>query len=220
MIVTKAVAWTIGMGAASMIAASVLAQDVQGQRRQANKPVIGNMQGGANSADAQLAACLISANQDEIALGKLAEQKAKDSDVKQFGERMVHDHTQFMQQLEKFANRGEGQATAQNQNMASVNSAQTQPMGSEALNYVALNQEVSQKCLDMVRKRLESKEGSQFDKAYIGQQIGEHMLVLGTLEVFRNHASPELAGVMDKGIETTKSHLDEAEKVAKSLEKD
>jgi hypothetical protein len=46
------------------------------------------------------------------------------------------------------------------------------------------------------------------------------MHVLATLEVFRNQASPDLASVLDKGIETTKSHLEMAQKIAQSLEKE
>jgi predicted outer membrane protein len=197
------------------------------QRHEMNKPVIGNTLMGA---DSQLAGCLIVDNQGEIALGKLAEEKAQDKDVKEFGQKMVKDHTQFLQQLEQFANEG-GRMGAQSQNTAehtmptagateaAIPGSTTQPVGGQTLNLVQLKQEIGQKCLDMVKKDLEEKQGAQFDKCYIGAQIGAHMEVLATLEVFRNQASPELANVLDKGIETTKSHLEHAQKIAKALEK-
>jgi predicted outer membrane protein len=232
MLVHRITMATAIVGSISMIAASAFAQD-QAQRYQVEKPVIGSMPGELNSADSQLAACLIVDNQGEIALGKLAEQKAKDKDVKDFGEKMVQDHTQFMQQLERFAStqgqKGNLGANPQSANEAvqqqaagntdrALPGAMTQPMGGQGLNFVALKQEIGQKCLQMTQGDLEKKDASQFDKCYIGQQIGAHVQVLATLEVFRNQASPELASVLDKGIETTNSHLEHAKKIAESLD--
>lgn len=229
---------SIGALAASFVAATILAQDNQLQPRtyEVAKPVIGaSPMAGIQTADRQLAACLIVDNQGEIALGKLAEQRAKDKDVKEFGEKMVKDHTDFMQQLEKFAGTGGERANSRIDIRTSGAEAATQtspqgttdrapagtiaqPMGSQPLDFVALKQQIGQKCLDMEKHVLEEKEGSQFDKCYIGGQIGAHMHVLATLEVVRNHASPELAVVLDKGIETTKAHLDHAQKIAKTLD--
>ncbi|HEY2883050.1 MAG TPA: DUF4142 domain-containing protein [Pirellulales bacterium] len=204
-------------------------------RYEVNKPVI-NDTARSSPADSQLASCLIVANEGEIALGKLAESRAKDKDVKQFAEQMVKDHTDFMQQLEKFAGPHAGSSTAStaattgrpNNNSAiptpgatdrPVAGATTQPMGSQELNFVQLKQQIGQKLLEMQKKDLEEKEGSQFDKCYIGGQIGAHMEVLATLEVVRNHASPEFVALLDKGIETTKTHLDHAQKIAKAWER-
>jgi predicted outer membrane protein len=221
--------WTtaiVAAGTFTLMATNLMAQD-RTQQYEADKPVIGRVQqAGANSADSQLASCLIVDNQGEIALGKLAQQKSKDNDVKQFAEKMVQDHTQFMKQLEQFAGAQDGNAnmnaTGPLQGAGStdraVPGAMMQPMGGQALNFVALKQEIGKKCLEMTEREMQQKEGSQFDKCYIGQQIGAHMQVLATLEVVRNQASPELASVLDKGIETTKTHLEHAQKLAKSLE--
>lgn len=228
----------LGSLGASLVAATILAQDNQLQPRtfEVAKPVIGaSPMAGIQTADRQLAACLIVDNQGEIALGKLAEQRAKDQEVKQFGEKMVKDHSDFMQQLEKFVGTGGERANVRPDNRMPGAEAATQtspqgttdralpgtsaqPMGSQSLDFVALKQQIGQKCLEMEKHALEEKEGSQFDKCYIGGQIGAHMHVLATLEVVRNQASPELAAVLDKGIETTKTHLDHAEKIAKALD--
>ncbi len=71
----------------------------------------------------------------------------------------------------------------------------------------------------MFEADLKQKDGSQFDKCYVAQQIGGHVHMIAELEVLRSHVSPELAAVLDKGIETAKSHLEEAQKLAKSLER-
>jgi predicted outer membrane protein len=230
----KVATLAIALATAGMIAASMQGQDLPGQRREAAKPIISSPMGTANSADAQLAACLIVDNQGEIALGKLSQQRAKDKDVKAFGEKMVKDHTDFMQQLERFAGAGDDrsispaggrtkdeiavQPATPGATDRALPGATAQPIGSQGLNFVALKQQIGQKCLELVQRDLEEKEGSQFDKCYIGGQIGEHMHVLATLEVVRNQASPELAAVLDKGIETTKSHLEHAQKIMKALD--
>jgi predicted outer membrane protein len=222
----------IACGAIGSMCTMLAAQDMP-QRHEADKAVIAGMQmAGANSADSQLAGCLIVDNQGEIALGKLAEQKSQNNDVKQFAQKMVQEHGQFMQKLEQFAAAGNqtdnmtaGQlpAVAVQQQAAGMTDrgltgATTQPMGGQGLNFVQLKQQIGQKCLQMTQRDLEQKDAAQFDKCYIGQQIGAHVEVLATLEVFRNQASPELAAVLDKGIETTKTHLEHAQQLAKSLD--
>jgi len=52
--------------------------------------------------DANFAHCLILENQNEIALAKMAQQKAESSGVKEFVDKLIRDHQQFLQQLEKF----------------------------------------------------------------------------------------------------------------------
>src|SRR5262249_29877422 len=149
-----------------------------------------------NSADGQLASILITLNQGEIALGKLAEQRAKDKEVKQFAEMMVKDHTDFLQKLEKFAgnsaNRMETRSDIRSGTSAQAGGVQpgiertgAQEMAGHQLDFVALHQQIGEKCLEMTKKDLEQKEGDEFDKCYIGAQIGMHTGVLATLEVFR-----------------------------------
>ncbi len=199
------------------------------QRYQANRAMTeASGAGSRGGADAELAQCLIAPNQGEITLGKLAEQRTKDKDVKQFAERMVKDHSDFLQQVERFAGNRSGQtgltgATAAHSApdrsaMPGAAATSTQPAGGQELNWASIQEQIDQRSNDMLQKDLSEKDGSQFDKCYIGSQIPVHMHVLATLEVFRNQASPEFAQVLDKGIETTKSHLEEAQMVARALE--
>ncbi len=121
---------TAGFGALSLMAAVAMAQE-QVQRYQANKPVVGNTNAAINSTnytDSQFAGVLIVDNQGEIALGKLAEQKSGNKDIKQFAQMMVKDHTDFMQQLEKFA-RTQGQNAYSGANMPQATGIQQQASG-------------------------------------------------------------------------------------------
>ena len=233
----KATTYVLALGSALALAATIVAQEQRiptqpsqplqpGQRRELNKPVI--TEPGiqmAGNADSQLATCLIGDNQGEIALGKLAQERAQDKDVKQFAEMMVRDHQQFVQQLERFArgNDEPGNVGRENRTLpgaqGAITSAGREPMEGRGVNFVAIHEQIGKKCLELFEADLKQKDGAQFDKCYIGQQIGAHMHVLAELEVIRSHVSPELASVLDKGIETTKSHLEHAQKIAKALER-
>lgn len=56
-----------------------------------------------SQADGQLAAALIIDNHKEIALAELASQEAQNEQVKEFAQKMIQDHRQFVQQLQRFA---------------------------------------------------------------------------------------------------------------------
>ena len=216
--------FVLAVGTAIGLATTLVGQESHTQRYQANKPVI-NEPWQSGNVDARLAQCILGDNQAEITLGKLAEERAKDKDVKQFAEKMVRDHEQFGQQLEKFA-REEERSTARTENRqttaataTSTTTATGQPMEGRGLDLFAIHEEVGKKCLEMFEADLKQKDGSQFDKCYVAQQIGGHVHMIAELEVLRSHVSPELAAVLDKGIATAKSHLEEAQKLAKSLER-
>ena len=148
------------------------------------------------------------------------EKPRQSKDVKQFAEKMVRDHEQFGQQLEKFAREGERPvARTDIRNpaggpAAATTSATGQPMEGRGIDLFAIHEEVGKKCLEMFEADLKQKDGSQFDKCYVAQQIGGHVHMIAELEVLRSHVSPELAAVLDKGIATAKSHLEEAQKLA------
>jgi hypothetical protein len=88
------------------------------------------------------------------------------------------------------------------------------------LDLVSLKQELGRQCLESTRKELESKDGKEFDKCFMGMQIMKHMQALDTMKVFKNHASPELGQTLDEGIRTAQTHLEHAKEIARQLEGD
>jgi predicted outer membrane protein len=66
-------------------------------REDGNRGMAGRM-----NLDHLLLKVLIQANKDEIEMGKLAEQRSSNADVKQAATQMVQDHTRFLNQLEQF----------------------------------------------------------------------------------------------------------------------
>jgi putative membrane protein len=154
--------------------------------------------------DAVLAAVLMIGNQGEIEAGKLAAQRADNADVKKFAQQMVDQHSKLLQQLQQIAG-----PMAQNNHQ--------QP--GQSFDFLSLHRELGQACMDSTRQELESKQGAEFDKCYVGMQIGAHKHMLDTLKVFRNHASPQFQQTLTQAIDTTQQHLDHAKKLMKDLEK-
>lgn len=103
-------------------------------------------------------------------------------------------------------------------------SAQTRTAAPQAANVnpasLQFHQEIAERCLANTRRELEDKEGTEFDIAFMGVQIAAHNRMLSTLEAARRHASPQLARLIDQGIETTEEHLDHARHVMRDLERE
>jgi predicted outer membrane protein len=189
-------------------------------------------QGMTSLTDRQIVEWLEVDNQNEIALAEIAEERASDSDVKKFARQMVDEHTEFLQKLNRtIGNSRIGQPrqqTGQQQfgQQQRQTSQQPQQAGQfaqgrsqqQGLDLVALKHQLGEQCRQSASRELQQKSGAEFDKCYIGMQIGMHMQMLDTLKVFSRYASPELDQLIEKGEETTQSHLDHAKKIIASLE--
>lgn len=81
-------------------------EQAETQRQRGDEAARRQTAGEASRADAQLAACLIISNQKEIALAQFAQQHAQSQEVKDFAQKMVQDHEQFVSELQKFADQG------------------------------------------------------------------------------------------------------------------
>jgi predicted outer membrane protein len=220
--------WMTATFAGLLMASAVIAEEPRqpayGEGRQLNPAqptteprTTGAQQMTGSNHDALLAGCLIVDNEGEIALGKLAEERAKDNDVKNFAKQMVEQHTQFLQKLQQFAgreSRGGAAASAGEVNPPTGATAATPIAGQHGgLNLVDLKQKIGQRKLQLIRGDLEKKNGADFDRCYVGQQIGAHIEVLAALETFKDIASPELRKTLEEGISTTEAHLKQAKQL-------
>jgi len=232
---------TVAFSAALLLVGIVLAQDpaqrVREQQQQPGQPGAAAAQPGqpgargVGSLDSHLALCLTMDNQHEIAIAEIAKQRSKDNEVKQFADKLIQDHTQFLQQLARFAGNQPGMAdgqpgaarpnerTGQPGQPAQSGGAMAQAQGGQP-NFLALKQQIGQKALELTKNELEKKDGVEFDKCFVGDQIGSHIWVLATLEVFKDQqVSPDFRSAIEKGIQTTREHLDHAKKLADTLER-
>lgn len=173
--------------------------------------------------------CLTQANQAEVALGRIAEQRATNKEVQAFAEQMVKDHSKMLTQLQQFApakaageRAGERTAEKSAQEPA-TDRAPTErraaPGGHDTVHTIAkINEEIHKRCLTSAMEELESKKGEEFDKCYVGMQLAAHQHMSDSLAVLKNHATtPELRQLITQGSETTEQHLAHAKNLMKTL---
>jgi hypothetical protein len=81
------------------------------------------------------------------------------------------------------------------------------------LNWEAVHQEIAREGLESCKKELSRYEGNDFDKAFLGHQLGAHMMSATQLKVLRNHVSSQLASEIDAAHSTTEEHIKHLRKV-------
>jgi putative membrane protein len=131
---------------------------------------------------------LAEANLAEIEAGKLASDKASSPQVKQFGERMVKDHTQMLDELKKLA---------QSKGVELPGSA---GMGDRAHTLA-----------------LRTKSGQDFDKAYMEDMVKDHEKdVKETAELGQQISDPQLKAAVEKAHAEIQQHLTLAKQIESS----
>ena len=166
------------------------------------------MLGNRPDVDLFLIPCLIDANQAEVALGTLAEQRAQSGEVKSFAQEMVKDHTVLENQARQL------QATLTKQ-MHPQNPGKT-PV---AATLFEIHTKIAQACLASAERGLEKQSAADFDRVYIGMQVGAHQRVADTLAVFKEYAqSPQLKQAIADASQIVNQHLERAQKLWKDVE--
>jgi predicted outer membrane protein len=83
---------------------------------------------------------------------------------------------------------------------------------------VQFAREVKQECLNLTQQELGRKQGNEFDKAYIGQQLVAHTNMLAELRAAQRHASSELQPLIQQGAQMTEHHLAQARQIMQQLD--
>ncbi len=83
---------------------------------------------------------------------------------------------------------------------------------------VELHAQIKEACTQAFLQELQSKNGAEFDKCYMGQQILAHQDTLATLKVVSQQASPELKQTLQQAQQSTQQHLQKAKDVMKQIE--
>jgi putative membrane protein len=122
----------------------------------------------------------------EVELGKLASEKAESPDVKQFGQRMVDDHTKANDQLKQVASE----------------------------KGVTVPDKLSAK--DAATKaRLEKLSGKAFDRAYMRDMVTDHTKDVSEFRMeSKNAKDPDVKNFASQTLPTLKDHLKEAKSIA------
>jgi putative membrane protein len=119
----------------------------------------------------------------EVKLGQLATEKASDPDVKQFGQRMVDDHSKANDELKQIAGK----------------------------KGITLPTDVSAKD-QALYDRLSKLSGAEFDKEYMKDMVSDHRTDVAEFKKESDHGSDsDLKAYAAKTLPTLQSHLQMAE---------
>lgn len=142
-------------------------------------------EGKVSDADAKAMKNLAEANLAEIAAGKLAADKAANPQVKQFGQRMVDDHTKMLDDLKQLA-RSKG-----------VDLPGSAGMGDKAHELT-----------------LRTKSGQDFDKEYMSEMVKDHEKdVKETAKLAQQVKDPQLKSAIREAHGKIQQHLAMAKQV-------
>ena len=194
-------------------------------------------------ADSVLVSWLLVDNENEVAMARIAVQKAQSAEVKQFAQQMIEDHGKMIQKLSGMTNpaaRGNGGETPRTgeartgearrdnpkdreasggRDTQAMDASSSRIMGSTgSIDHERLIRDLGKKCLESHSKMLQEKQGADFDRCYMGMQVGAHVDAIDKIEVFRNHASPALRPALDEALPVVQQHLQHAKELAKKTD--
>jgi predicted outer membrane protein len=195
----------------------------------------------AERSDRVLAAWLIVENNNEVALSKVALERSKNEEVKQFAQKMIDDHTAFAQRLREFAP-GIGELDSMDDRTKAttpppagstteptptkpredgtrrpLRDDDTRPVHGGGLDHIELIRDLGRKCLESSKLELNPKQDAEFDQCFVGMQLMAHQQAADMLEVFQRYASPNLRQTLDAGLQTVRAHKDQAKKLMESV---
>jgi putative membrane protein len=138
--------------------------------------------------DASAMKQLAQANLSEISAGKAAVSKAQSPDVKQFGQKMIDDHSKMLEDLRTLAKKKN----------------------------VALPQDADVK--DMAQMKLmERKSGAEFDKAYMEHMVKDHEKDMKDAQNIAAKAKDaDFKAAVQKASGKIKEHYELAQRISKS----
>lgn len=147
--------------------------------------------------DAQIAAIVVTANQVDIDAGKLAASKSDNKEVKAFAQRMITDHTGVNKSATELVTRLKVKPEA------NPTSTSLKKGGEDAL------------------KRLKGLKGTEFDKAYIDNEVTYHQTVLDAIDktLIPSAKNEELKALLVKVRPAFVAHLEHAKQLQASLKK-
>ncbi|HUB31296.1 MAG TPA: DUF4142 domain-containing protein [Terracidiphilus sp.] len=139
----------------------------------------------ASPADSQFVRKAMQGSDAEIKLGQLATEKASSPDVKQFGQRMVEDHTKLNEQMKPVA----------------------EQIGVSPLTTVSPKDQA-------LEAKLETLSGDAFDKAYMSAMVKDHTKDLAEFRhEAKDGQSTAVKDAAEQGAHVIHEHLQLAEKV-------
>lgn len=169
---------------------------------------------------------LIKANEAEIELATLAQEKTENEELKQFASMLVKDHQQFNKILQQHV--GNQHSNQSNSGKAKVSESLQANTGTIASSNAAtvptqlceIGEQACANSLKMTKEMLGNYEGQDFSMAFLGQQCVAHTMMLAELKAIESVGPKELQQIASQAAMKVEKHLDKAKQLAKKLEDD
>lgn len=94
----------------------------------------------------------------------------------------------------------------------------SQEMSGQFAQLAQIEKQISERQKQAMLDELQQKSGVEFDKCFVGAQVGSHIQSLAALEVISQQQQGKLAQVAQQAQPTVQQHLDHAKQLAKQLE--
>jgi putative membrane protein len=147
--------------------------------------------------DSALLAKLHHVNQMEIDLGKLAQENGQSKQVKQYGQKLVKDHTKASKDLETYATK---------------NNLQLQTLAMDPS--VDMEKQKHNQSVEQLR----GLKGAEFDAQFLSMMVQGHQDAVSTVQTAaETQQNPELKKMLNKLLPQLKQHRQEAEKLQASV---
>ena len=195
--------------------------------------------------DQMIADELLGMSTGEVQLANFVLQRTQNESVRQFAQMMIQDHNKLNTELEKFASpdlvkslgeaaRQAGQPGQPGQLPQPGATATTQPgavpttpgaaqPGERNTTDVAsgenvkICEDIGKQIGSLVTRELGQYQGSDFDRAYAGQQFWGHVTFIGVAKGAENHVSADLKQVLNQGATTAEQHLEHCRRLIRDL---
>lgn len=167
------------------------------------------MTGGLSEEARQFVQKASMANQMEVALGNLAEDKAQSDQVQQFGERLARDHESANRELQSSI--GGGDATKAQQPGGGVSNQPDRAVEGTQAPGGELAQARQQ--MQQTQQRLESVAGQAFDRAYLEEMIKHHQHDIQEFERAAQSDNPQIRAYAERTLPTLREHLQRAQQL-------
>ena len=208
---------TSSCAAAALLA---LALPARSQTRSSGEPL--------DSYEAMVAWTMNQGNQDEIAMGKLAKERAADKSVKDFADRIVRDHQSADTQVQSYARTHKIDLGELSRRLADMSQEQViherraRAVGS-ATGEWAWTWEHAARASSAGRTemgKLRALMGVDFDRDFVRAMVSDHQMMIDTLKDARTRTTDsDLKGLIDKLLPTLEEHLSLAQKVQTRVSK-
>ncbi len=145
--------------------------------------------------DPQIAAIVMTANNVDIAAGKMAKSQTKDTEIKMFAEKMVVDHSAVNKSATDLASK-----------------LKLKPEESDTSRGL-------KKSGDEAMLKMKSLKGKDFDKAYVDNEVTYHQVVLDAIDntLIPSAKSTELKNLLNQVRPNIAAHLDHAKHLQSTM---